>query len=148
MPLSEKVYPYMADLQDKIKIDIENINRVFAEMPNYDALPQLSILELAGVATLLHNFYNGKENIIKRILVNKGFEIPQGTSWHKDLLNLAENEGVISNQLKVQLGEFLAFRHFFSHAYALDLYAERMEPLVKEASSLFKAFKIEIAKYC
>jgi len=48
----------MASLKDKIDIDIDNIDRVFAEMPNHEILPQLSILELAGVATLLHNFYN------------------------------------------------------------------------------------------
>ena len=49
----------MTSLKDKIDIVIDNIDRVFAEMPNHEILPQLSILELAGVATLLHNFYNG-----------------------------------------------------------------------------------------
>ena len=137
----------MANLRDEIDIDVENINRIFAEMPNYKTLHQLSTLELAGVATFLHNFYNGTENIIKRILIDKGLVIPQGSSWHKELLNLAEAEGIISNQLKVQLGEFLAFRHFFCHAYAIDLYAERMEPLVKMASKLFEAFRIEISEY-
>ena len=137
----------MANLRDKIDIDVENIARVFSEMPNCESLHQLSTLELAGVATLLHNFYNGIENIIKRILIDKGLVIPQGSSWHKELLNLAETEGIISNHLKVQLGEFLAFRHFFSHAYAIDLYAERIEPLVKMASQLFEAFRIEIAEY-
>lgn len=40
---------------------------------------------------------------------------------------------------------YLAFRHFFSHAYALDLHPERMEPLVKGAGLVFNAFKSEIA---
>ena len=136
----------MAKLKDKIDIDIEARNRVFAAMPNHEILTQLSTLELAGVATLLHNFYNGTENIIKRIFIEKGITIPQGSSWHKELLNLAVKENIISNPVKEQLGEFLAFRHFFSHAYAIDLYAERMEPLVKSASGLYEAFKIEIAK--
>jgi len=136
----------MAKLKDKIDIDIETINRVFAAMPNHEILSRLSTLELAGVATLLHNFYNGTENIIKRILIEKGITIPQGSSWHKELLNLAVKENIISNPVKEQLGEFPAFRHFFSHAYAIDLYAERMEPLVKSASGLYEAFKIEIAK--
>lgn len=138
----------MADLKEKIDIDIENIDRVFEELPNHDILSQLSILELAGVATLLHNFYNGTENIIKRILIEKGISIPQGSAWHKDLLNLAVKENIISLQVKELLGEFLAFRHFFNHAYALDLYAERMAPLVKSAPELYKAFKIEISRSC
>ena len=136
----------MASLQDKINLDIENIDRVFAELPQHEVLHKLSILELAGVATLLHNFYNGIENIFKRILIEKGISIPQGSAWHKELLNLSEQEGIITPNMKQRLGEFLAFRHFFSHAYALDLYAERMEPLVKSAFELYKEFKIEISK--
>ena len=137
----------MASLQDKINFDLENIDLVFAELPKHDALPKLSMLELAGVATLLHNFYNGVENILKRILIEKGSSIPQGSAWHKELLNLSEKEKIITPPIKNQLGEFLAFRHFFSHAYALDLYAERMEPLVKSAFELYKKFKIEISKH-
>lgn len=136
----------MASLQDKINLDIENIDRVFAELPQHEVLHKLSMLELAGVATLLHNFYNGIENILKRLLIKKGISIPQGSAWHKELLNLSGQENIITPQMKQQLGEFLAFRHFFSHAYALDLYAEKMEPLVKSAFELYKEFKIEISK--
>ena len=136
----------MASLKDKIEYDIDNIDRVFEEMPVHKILPQLSTLELAGVATLLHNFYNGVENILKRILIEKGIPIPHGDAWHKELLNLAEQENILSINVKNQLGEFLAFRHFFSHAYALDLYAERMEPLVKSSFELYETFKIEISK--
>ena len=136
----------MANPKDKINIDIENIDRVFEELPNHAILPQLSVLELAGVTTLLHNFYSGVENILKRILIEKGLSRPQGNAWHKELLNLAESQNIISSQLKIELGEFLAFRHFFSRAYALDLYAERMEPLVKSAQELYESFKIEISK--
>ncbi len=134
----------MVNLCNKINIDIENINRIFIEMPSSESLPSLSTPELAGVATLLHNFYNGTENIIKRILINKDIPIPQGNSWHKELLDLAVNAEIISPHVKEHLGEFLAFRHFFSHAYAMDLYAERMEPLVESAPVLYKTFIEEI----
>lgn len=134
----------MVNLKDKIEIDVENINRVLHEMPDHTSLSQLSTLELAGVTTLLHNFYNGLENILKHILLSKGKTLTHSSSWHKEILNASEAENIISGQLKIQLGEFLAFRHFFSHAYALDLYPERMEPLVESSFPLFEIFLKEI----
>ena len=134
----------MVELKVKIEAELENIDKLFEEMPTHIKLPHLSTLELAGVATLLHNFYNGLENIIKQILFSKKTSIDESGSWHKELLNAAANKGIISSKLRERLGEYLAFRHFFSHSYALDLYPEKMEPLVKDASDLYEAFKIEI----
>jgi len=55
----------MANLNDRVRAEIENINDTLEELPDYKKLPRLSKLELAGVATLLHNNYNGIENILK-----------------------------------------------------------------------------------
>ncbi len=131
----------MAELKEKIEAEFENIDLILKEMPKYNLLPDLSVLELAGVATLLHNFYNGIENILKQILIAKNIALPYSNSWHKDLLNLAVKNKVISGKIKELLGEFLAFRHFFSHAYALDLYPDRMEPLVKKCENVYSIFK-------
>jgi hypothetical protein len=54
----------MADMKEKVEAEYENITRLLDEMPDKERLPYLSFLELAGVATLLHNFYNGVENIL------------------------------------------------------------------------------------
>ncbi len=44
------------------------------------------------------------------------------------------------------LKEYLAFRHFFSHAYALDLEPQRLETLVIDISTVFEEFRTEISK--
>jgi uncharacterized protein YutE (UPF0331/DUF86 family) len=137
----------MPTLSEKIEAEIENINRVLQEIPDYKSLPTLSLLELAGVATFLHNFYNGVENILKQILLSKNITVPRSDSWHRDLINISVENEVISEDTKQLLGEYLAFRHFFSHAYALDLYADKMEPLVKNINAVFKNFLNDISKY-
>ena len=134
----------MADLSDKIKAEIENIDQIFLEMPSHKNLANLSTLELAGVATLLHNIYNGIENVVKQILFSKSVSLSESGSWHKDLLNLAVSKKIISENIKKQLAEYLAFRHFFTHAYALELYPERMEHLVENALEVYDIFKKEI----
>lgn len=137
----------MVSLSQRIHAELENIDEVFNEIPSHLTLPSLSPLELAGVAALLHNFYNGIENILKQVFIAQKIAIPEGQSWHKDLLEKAVKEKIISEECKNYLGQYLAFRHFFSHAYALDLYPGKMEPLVEDLQKLYSIFKNEINNF-
>jgi len=136
----------MANYKLHIEAEYEAIEKTISSLPIETPLPELSELELAGVATLLHNFYNGVENIIKQAFYAKKIQIPQGDSWHSDLLLTANKERIISESLADELKRFLAFRHFFSHAYALELNPERINPLVADAAKTYKQFKEEINK--
>ena len=135
----------MPDYRLRIEAEYEAIENTLSALPDRP-LSTLSQLELAGVAALLHNFYNGIENILKQVFQEKSFPIPQGESWHRDLLLAAAEKNIISDLLLNNLKQYLAFRHYFSHAYALELFPERMEPLVKDAVALFNEFKQQIDK--
>jgi len=133
----------MVDYRERIEAEFEAIDKALSTFP-LGTFSILSTLELAGVAALLHNFYNGIENVLKQIFQKRGFNIPQGLSWHRDLIAEAISREVISESLAQELKRFLAFRHFFSHAYALDLISDRLEPLARDASQVFAMFKAEI----
>ena len=49
----------MADIPYKIRLEMDNISTVLSELEKVDDTSTLSMLELAGVATFLHNTYNG-----------------------------------------------------------------------------------------
>lgn len=134
----------MADLNEKIGVELDNIEQVLAELPDASEIYHLSILEVAGVAALLHSFYNGIENIIKQIVLSEGGSIPTGESWHKELMVKAAASGVISEQTKMAIAPYMAFRHFFSHAYALDLVPGRIEPLAANAREILMSFRQDI----
>lgn len=136
----------MANCRTKVFAEFEAIESTIKELPK-PPFCELSTLELAGVAALLHNFYNGIENILKQLFSDCGFDIPQGSAWHRDLLIASTDHKLISQAVAAELKQYLAFRHFFSHAYALELYPDRLEPLAIYIPTVFSSFKNEIKTY-
>ena len=86
----------MADFRENIQAEFENIGNVVSCLPPASTLPDLSPLELAGVSSFLHNFYNGVESVLKQGLAAKSVDIPSGATWHRDLLSAGRSAGLIS----------------------------------------------------
>ncbi|MGD0487067.1 MAG: hypothetical protein ABSB94_07730 [Syntrophorhabdales bacterium] len=135
----------MPDYRLRVEAEYEAIRNLLSTLPNCP-LSTLSALELAGAGALLYNFYNGIENVLKQVFQMKVLVVPQGESWHRDLLVTAGEKGILSAQLLNSLKRYLAFRHFFGHGYALNLFPERMQPLLDDAQSVFDQFKADIEK--
>ena len=134
----------MAEVRELVEAEMEHVERTVAELPRSDSVERLSPLELAGVAALVHNFYNGVENILKQVLISRGNELPRGPAWHRDLLDIVGSKGILSETTAKELGPYLAFRHFFSHSYAFDLDGGRIAPLVRDVQKVLSSFRDDI----
>jgi uncharacterized protein YutE (UPF0331/DUF86 family) len=119
----------MVNLLKEIEVEKDNVKEALANLNETLARIEKSIVELAAIATFLHNIYNGTENILKRILKASGSDIPKSVTWHKDLLELSVAKGIISAKLSDELYEYLAFRHYFIYSYGFKLEESRLNPL-------------------
>jgi uncharacterized protein YutE (UPF0331/DUF86 family) len=138
----------MVDLTRRIAAEKQNVERAFANLTSAMARKKKSIVELAAIATFLHNIYNGIENILKQVLKAKGTNIPQSATWHKELLELSVAAGVISEELSDRLYEYLTFRHYFVHAYGFMLEEAHLEDLSENILDVWSQFFTAIEEHC
>ena len=94
-----------------------------------------NLVELTAIASVLHSFYNGLENIFLSIAKGLDQQVPSGAQWHRDLLEqmtqqTTDRPSVISSEVVQKLADYLGFRHFYRHSYSFFLDWEEMENLV------------------
>ncbi len=135
----------MVNYREYLEAEYEAMEKTLATIPQ-KPLSQLSKLELAGVAVLLNNFYNGVENILKQVFKKLSLKLPEGPAWHQDLINSSVNENIISEVLAEEISEYMGFRHFVAHGYAFNLDTEKLQELTDNVLNTFKKIKEEINK--
>ena len=107
---------------------------------------------LAALSQVLISFYTGLERIFERIARRIDHSLPQGERWHTDLLQQVarptdERLALISEETRLSLREYLAFRHHSRHAYAHHLEWPRMKNLVLRVSDTWDQVQSEIQRF-
>jgi uncharacterized protein YutE (UPF0331/DUF86 family) len=54
---------------------------------------------------------------------------------------------MISTELRDRLVPYMAFRHFFTHAYGFDLDPQRLVPLIRDVRAVCACFKKEAKRF-
>jgi hypothetical protein len=120
-----------ADIDDELA-ELEQLAQVVATVRDKLDLQstEISVYDRGAIGYLLHNFYNGCENMFRRIAAF--FENDIGTdTWHADLLRRMRlniegyRPAVIDDELYRLLQDFRGFRHVFRNAYSFELDWER-----------------------
>jgi len=104
------------------------------------------------IAKYLYDVYMGMETIFRQIAREVDEHIPQGETWHKDLLTQmtaprAERPPVISQKTAQRLEQFLGFRHVFAHLYSIQLDYEQTEKNAKSIEKLFQDVSKELETF-
>lgn len=110
------------------------------------------LVETAALGVVLHSFYNGAENIFKRIALDIDASLPTGGAWHSDLLDrMAQPTGdrpaVITTALQDCLWDYLEFRHLFRSVYGYLLQWEKMAQLVFGCHETLRQLETELSAF-
>jgi len=137
----------MVDLAKKIAAEKQNVEQALNNLKDAVSRKEKSTVELAAIATFLHNIYNGIENILKQVLKAKGVTVSRSETSHKDLLELSLSNGIIPEPLYDKLYEYLTFRHFFVHAYGFMLEEAHLKNLANNVPGVWSEFLSAVEKF-
>lgn len=140
---------------DRITFEITQIDKLFevyAELLSRVQQRQPDTVEIAAVASVLHSFYNGVENIFSIVAKHLDQNVPTGTQSHRDLLLQmtkpnARRGNVISLETAEKLADYLGFRHFYRHSYSFFIDWGELQKLVHALSQVWAQTKSDILTF-
>ena len=130
----------MADFNEKISAEIENISKIVLEVKKLLMKSNLDKYQINSAALYLHNFYNGVENIFKQFIAEYNLKVKNSSKWHKELLDTCYLEKVINKSLYNKLKSYLQFRHFVAHSYTFNYEYELFKNLVVDLEVNYNDF--------
>jgi hypothetical protein len=125
---------------------LSNLLQTYRPLVSRCATVKPDPIELSALAAMLHAFYTGIENILKRIAMERDGGLPRSEIWHRQLLDAMTHSSlsrpeVISTSLRDSLRMYLDFRHVFRHAYTFELRWKKWRALFSIAKKLYCNFK-------
>lgn len=139
------------DMLDEERAIEETLERLYKITSKFD--PQIKDYSIEpAMGAYLMNFYNGVENILKRISKEYYLTMPKGESWHKELLVLSFNPPkgkipVFNKDIVSRLHPYRNFRHRFISGYGLQLKGEKMLELIDNIESLWSDIKKAVSDF-
>lgn len=136
----------------KISFEIGQIDELLAtysELLEETQSKTPDLVKTTALASVLHSFYNGIENIFLAVAKNIDRKVPKTAQWHRDLLTLmtkgtTRREPVLTPDTANLLADYLGFRHYYRHSYSFFLEWEELERLVTPLDDVWTRVKIEL----
>ncbi len=144
------------ELREEITVELEALEATVNELLALQrdvADRQPTIREKAAAAAFLAQFYNGIENILKRISRYHNVPLPAGETWHVDLFQRFCSPShqdlpvLFDEDLASALAPYRRFRHIVFHGYGFQLDWDRMAEGVVSVAGVFSNFKASLSTY-
>ena len=128
---------------------IDHLLESYAELLRQAQQKTPDLVEITAIASVLHSFYNGLENIFLAIVKRIDRDVPASAQWHRDLLTrmtkaTSNRESVLTVEMAHQLADYLGFRHFYRHSYSFVLDWDELKELASSSSEIWRQTKDEL----
>ena len=132
----------MTTHRDRILAEIELVEETLRLLNQTMRRPILEKPEWMAAAGFVFNVFTGIENILKNALRARGVTSPPvSMTSHRDLIDLALDQGIVDMPLHDDIDEYRAFRHFFSHGYGALIDSRRLKPLIDRLPEVWERFR-------
>jgi hypothetical protein len=138
------------EIREEISIELEAIQQIVTELLELAediADQQPNVREKTAAGAFLAQFYNGIENLLKRISKYYNIEIPKGENWHVELFKrfcyppMPPLPELFKDELPALMAPYRRFRHVFFHGYGFQLEWEQMQGGILNISKVFNKFQ-------
>ena len=132
--------------------EIDELFRSFAELLATEPGWEPNLIEMSALASVLHSFYNGLENIFSRIAKEIDGFVPAGEDSHRALLRQMtepnpERKAVLTAAAATDAAEYLAFRHYYRHGYTQHLDWAKLAKLTGPLPTAWQKLKTEVQAF-
>jgi hypothetical protein len=143
-------------LREEIAIELEALETTVDELLALQrdvADREPTTREKTAAAGFLAQFYNGIENILKRISLYHSVPLPTDETWHVDLFqrfcspSYPGLPALFEKDLADDLAPYRRFRHVAFHSYGFQLDWLRMAEGLAGIQSVFTLFKARLSDY-
>jgi len=144
------------ELKEEISIELDFIESTVQELLSLNrdlADREPSVREKTAAAAFMAQFYNGIENILKRITRFKSVPLPKGDSWHIDLFKqfceppYDDLPALFDEHLALNMSAFRKFRHVVHHGYGFQIKWDHMQEGIAIIEDVFSNFRNNLSNY-
>jgi hypothetical protein len=144
------------ELKEELSIELESMDIMVNESLSLindirDSEP--TVREKTAAAGFLAQFYNGLENILKRISRFYEVPLPVGDTWHIELFRYFCSPPypplplLFDDALASAIAPFRKFRHVVHHGYGFQIDWDRMKEGISLIEDVFFQIKSKLSEY-
>ena len=144
------------ELRAEVAYDLENMQRVVDELQALRrdiGSREPTLREQVAAGAFLASFYNGVENILKRISAHNDRPAPEGAKWHVELFDRFTEPpasglpALFDAALAAAMDPYRRFRHIARAAYGLELDWGKVSIGIDRVVPTFAQFQAAVHHY-